>query len=275
MDHGALMSFSDRIGITEPKSILQVDSIDSDLRNGLWQACIEHYLRKYNDRYVLDSRFKSHMQNIYVNFFKLAGDKVPYGYDQGIAAVRRWFFEANWWDVYNFIEFLVSGGNIQFIGRVAFFLEREKSGYRIINKQFVPITDPIEVAAVSEAALVGAAFAGTRQHMQTAIALFSRKPEPDYRNSIKEAISAVESAARVVTGDSKATLGAALKKINAKMAIHPALRDAMNKLYGYTSDEGGIRHALLEESNIDEVEAKFMIVACSAFVNFCVQRSGV
>ena len=25
---------------------------------------------------------------------------------------------------------------------------------------------------------------------------------------------------------------------------------------------------------IDEAEAKFMIVACSAFVNFCVQRSG-
>ena len=48
----------------------------------------------------------------------------------------------------------------------------------------------------------------------------------------------------------------------------------MNKLYGYTSDEGGIRHSLLEQSSIDEAEAKFMIVACSAFVNFCIQRSG-
>jgi hypothetical protein len=109
--------------------------------------------------------------------------------------------------------------------------------------------------------------------MRSAISLFSKKPEPDYRNFIKEAVSAVESVARVVTGNPKATLGDALKRINDKMTIHPALRDAMNKLYGYTSDEGGIRHAMLEESNIDEAEAKFMIVACSAFVNFCVQRS--
>jgi hypothetical protein len=51
------------------------------------------------------------------------------------------------------------------------------------------------------------------------------------------------------------------------------MREAMTKLYGYTSDEGGIRHAMIEESKIDDAEAKFMIVACSAFVNLCVQRS--
>ena len=39
-----------------------------------------------------------------------------------------------------------------------------------------------------------------------------------------------------------------------EVAIHPALREAMNRLYGYTSDEGGIRHAMLEQSNIDEAE---------------------
>lgn len=36
----------------------------------------------------------------------------------------------------------------------------------------------------------------------------------------------------------------------------------------YTSDEGGIRHAMLEEPNIGYDEAKYMAVACSAFVNF-------
>lgn len=267
------MSFSDRIGITEPKSILQVDSIDSALRNGLWQACLEHYLRRFNDHYPSDSVFKAHMRNIYVNFFKRPSDEIPYGHEKGIGQVRQWFYAAEWWRVYNFIEFLFDGGNARLIERISFFLEREKSGYRVVNKQLVPITDPIEISAVSEASLVGGAFAGARQHMQTAISLFSKKPEPDYRNAIKEAISAVEAAARVITKNPKATLGEALKKINEKMAIHPALREAMNKLYGYTSDEGGIRHALLEESSIDEAEAKFMIVACSAFVNFCVQRS--
>ncbi len=90
------------------------------------------------------------MENIYVNFFKRASDQIPYGHEKGIATIRQWFFAAEWWQVYNFVEFLMAKGNVQFIGRVAFFLEREKSGYRIINNKFAPITDPIEVAAVSQ-----------------------------------------------------------------------------------------------------------------------------
>lgn len=50
--------------------------------------------------------------------------------------------------------------------------------------------------------------------------------------------------------------------------VHPALRGAFQKLYGYTSDADGIRYALLEESNLDFEDAKFMLVSCSAFVNY-------
>ena len=36
----------------------------------------------------------------------------------------------------------------------------------------------------------------------------------------------------------------------------------------YTSDAAGIRHALLEDPNLDAEDAKFMLVACSAFINY-------
>jgi hypothetical protein len=170
---------------------------------------------------------------------------------------------------------LLADSSKDFGERVTFFLEREKSGYRIIDRRLVPITDPVELSAVEGATNVPDKYSGTRAHLRAAVHLFSQKPKADYRNSIKEAISAVESVARVVSGNPKATLGDALRSISDKMPIHPALKEAMNKLYGYTSDEGGIRHALLEESNIDEAEAKFMLVACSAFVNFCVQRAAI
>ena len=265
------MSFSDRLGITSPKSILQTEAIDSDLRNGLWQACIEYCIHYYQH----EMEYREVMSNIYVNFFKIPSDRFSYDQSAGITHVRQWFYAAEWWQIYNFVEFLLTlPAAGAFTRRISFFLEREKSGYRILKGQIVPITDPVEIAAVNDAASVGGAFLGARQHLQTAISLFSKKPDPDYRNSIKEAISAVEFVARVVTGNPKATLGETLKVISQKMEIHPALRDAMNKLYGYTSDEGGIRHSLLEQSSIDEAEAKFMIVACSAFVNFCIQRSG-
>jgi hypothetical protein len=266
------MSFSDRIGVTAPKAILQTESIDDDLRNGLWQACIESYFHYYD----YQSQYMEIMGRVFVDFFKLPTDRVPEAEFDGLQYVRKWFYKAHWWEVYNFIEFLFglpqSG---RFIGRVSFFLEREKAGYRVINSQLVPITDPVEIEAVTTASLVRGKFVGAQQHLRAAVSLFSKKPNPDYRNSIKEAISAVEAVARIMTENPKATLGEALKKIDERMAIHPALREAMNRLYGYTSDEGGIRHAMLEQSNIDEAEAKFMIVTCSAFVNFCVQRSGL
>jgi AbiJ N-terminal domain 4 len=266
-------SFSDRIGRTKPKTILQINSIDDDLRNGLWQACIEHCLRPHDRYYRHDTHFQYLMKQIYVDFFKQTSDTIPHGHELGIDKVRNWFFKAEWWSAYNFIEFLMSYGGDDFNQRVSFFLEREKSGYRIVNSQLIPITDPIEIDSISEATSAPTKFSGAQQHMQAAVSLFSQKPNPDHRNSIKEAISAVEATARIVTENPKATLGDALKKIGEKISIHPSLREAMNKLYGYTSDEGGIRHAMLQESTIDEAEAKFMIVACSAFVNFCVQRS--
>jgi hypothetical protein len=86
-------------------------------------------------------------------------------------------------------------------------------------------------------------------------------------------MSAVESAARIITGNKKAMLSDALKKLEEIKPLHPAFKQAMDKLYGYTSDEGGIRHSLIDFAKVDEADAKFMIVACSAFVNFCVQRT--
>jgi len=266
------LSFSDRLGITTPKSILQIDSIDEELRNGLWQACLENLFVRDGFGFEYDQQFRMVMRSIYIDFFKETSDAIPYGYESSAGSVRKWFFETEWYEVYNFLEFSLSIIRTDsFLERVAFFLEREKSGFRLINRQFLPITDPIEIEAVSIAAAQN--YAGVQQHIKAAITLFSRKPTPDYRNSIKEAISAVESAAKTLTGDTKATLGDALKTLDAKTPIHGALREAMSKLYGYTSDKGGIRHALLEESDVDEAEAKFMIVACSAFVNFCIQRS--
>ena len=50
--------------------------------------------------------------------------------------------------------------------------------------------------------------------------------------------------------------------------LHSAFRGALEKMYGYTSDARGIRHALREEPTLDSDDARFMLVSCSAFVNY-------
>ena len=89
------------------------------------------------------------------------------------------------------------------------------------------------------------------------------------KDSIKEAISAIESLCAIVTGNKKANFGPALSEIGKKFQIHGALKSAFSALYGYTSDSGGIRHSLLEDDiEVSFEDAKFMLVSCSAFVNY-------
>jgi len=65
-----------------------------------------------------------------------------------------------------------------------------------------------------------------------------------------------------------------LKKLEDKgIELHPALKSSFSSLYGYTNDADGIRHALLEESTLDFDDAKFMLVSCSAFVNYLAAKA--
>ena len=99
----------------------------------------------------------------------------------------------------------------------------------------------------------------------------SDRSEPDYENSIKDSISAVEAMCDIILGE-KGTLGDALKKIekNNIAPLHPALKEAFLKLYGYTSDsESGIRHAAsIGGSSATFAEARYMLVTCAAFLNY-------
>ena len=100
------------------------------------------------------------------------------------------------------------------------------------------------------------------------------RENPDYENSIKESISAVEAICEIITllHGKEATLGNMLKHLEDKgVYIHPALKSAFNILYGYTSEASGIRHAKnLGGEDSTFAEAKYMLVACSAFVNYLI-----
>ena len=72
---------------------------------------------------------------------------------------------------------------------------------------------------------------------------------------------------QILTGNDNATLGDCLKKL--KDSIHPAMKEAFLKLYGYTSDANGIRHANgLGEGDSTFAEAKYMLVSCSSFISY-------
>ena len=152
--------------------------------------------------------------------------------------------------------------------------EKEYVGYRFIAGEIVPITDKRESAEIEQACLIP--FDGARTQLQKALGFLSDREHPDYKNCVKESISAVESVCKVISGNEKAALKDAINGLIANgMNIHGSLKSAILALYGYASDEGGIRHAEREtESTVTFEEAKFMMVTCSAIVNYLVAEYG-
>jgi len=97
----------------------------------------------------------------------------------------------------------------------------------------------------------------------------------DHADSIRESIHAVESVARTIDSGSSTTLGPALSSLkNCGLLQHKALEKAFQQLYGYTSDEQGIRHALLEKDAADVrlEEVMFMFGACASFAGYLTQK---
>ena len=218
------------------------------------------------------SGFKDHMETysrtLWFNFFKLPVDSRPNSYGSILHHLRQHFFSCKWYEVYDFIEFTLNYfEDTDLSEAVNKILERELSGYRFVSGIFTDITNPQEVEML-EIVLGDNDFPMVKAHLQRALELLSDRDHPDYRNSIKESISAVEALARVVSGNEKATLGDALKIIEQQGKLHPALKDAFSKLYGYTSDKDGIRHAMLEESNLSIADAKFFLLSCTSFINY-------
>lgn len=151
---------------------------------------------------------------------------------------------------------------------------QEYVGYRFVSDQIVPVTDELEIREIEQACKTP--FDGARTQLQKALGFLSDRENPDYKNCVKESISAVESVCKVISGNEKATLKDALNGlISNGMNIHGSLKSAILALYGYASDEGGIRHAEREtESTVTFEEAKFMMVTCSAIVNYLVAEYG-
>jgi hypothetical protein len=271
------MPFSERMGYREQRPI-QIESMDLAVRNGLFNVARDFLLvglaKNINERRLSVERFNK----AWSLFFKLPLHTSPANYagdKDATEFIYKYFKEADWNRVYDFVEFLVEqsrGGLASAFNEV---LEREVSGYRILKGIVIPISDSAQIDAIRSGLEASAAdpLRGAHEHLASSLRLLSNRDNPDYRNSVKEAISAIESAASVLTGAKKPELKDAMRVLEDKGRLHPALRGAFAKLYGWTSDEDGIRHALMEESSLDFADAQFMLVACSAFVHYLVAKA--
>ena len=271
------MRFSERKGLTPVREQFQTENIDEATRNRLWNVLTVIYWDSIEKKFGYKSIYiKNFFRELYDKFFKYPVDNISAYWLDELAKIRKFLFQYSWYKIYDFFEFIYKNfpnqyeANSRFKESLNTVLKEEKCAYRLIGEKIVEITSEKEIIEIEEA------FESPNPikiHLESALEKLADRELPDYRNSIKESISAVETICRMITGDPKATLGQALKIIENKINIHPALKIAFDKLYGYTSDEDGIRHCLMDESNLDFEDAKFMLVSCSAFINYLKEKA--
>lgn len=280
------MMFSQRIGKIPVRTVLQVESIDKDLKNRLWNIVLEKFFGYFSGHY--SGRWESQRgevcKSIWKEFYKLPNDEIPTDYSYHINLrvvdvekvmkhVKEQSFNKEWYEIYELIQFMANfeaANRIEFVKSCNIALTEEVSGYRIVNRQVVQITSEGEVKEIEEAFVNTTKWKSINTHLETALKELSDKKSPNYRNSIKESISAVEALCRIITKNEKATLGDALTEIEKSHVLHSALKKGFASIYGYTSDSNGIRHSLteLDPKNLEFADAKFMLVSCSAFINY-------
>ena len=272
------MSFSERMGINPPKTI-QLESMDIVLKDGLWNVLCRYFFEDIKTNiWATDSPYYHIFKSIWSDHFKMHIDSIPQRGSPCIEQIKHRYFLCKWNEIYDFLEFVCElplSNKDQIINDFNAILEKEKSGYRIVASKVTPITSEQETAEIEKAIDNSSKFnlSGVREHLENALNKLSDRQNPDYRNSIKESISAVESLVKTIAGNQSASLGDALNLIDKKIKIHPALKDGYKKIYGYTSDADGIRHALTEDSSCDLEDAQYMLISCSAFINYLIVKA--
>jgi len=281
-----MTTFSQRIGLKPIRTIIQRECADEVLRNALWNGLRIFYLDRFmGPIYKKDGSIKNLINLIWVRHYCFRIDELDENGNQIVGRLRKDFLELGWNDMFDILEFIPNNykednnkgveneTNRQFFKYANNFLEVHLSAYRFVNNLITEITSEEEISAIEDALMDNSNYKPVQIHLRRALELFSDRKNPDYRNSIKESISSIESFSSILTNNPKATLGQALKEIEKKHELHSALKNSFSSLYGYTSDENGIRHSLLEESTLKQEDAKFMLVACSAFVNYLLVKT--
>ena len=152
---------------------------------------------------------------------------------------------------------------------------RQHLAYRIDTTRIptiVPAVTSQEGEALVEAIenLERASLGGAATHLRSAA---ERILQEEWADSVRDSIHAVESVVKNSLGEEEGTLGRLLGKMEREHGLQPAMKTAFSALYGYTSDEPGVRHARLEdESRVTQDEALFMLPVCAAFCTYVLRK---
>ncbi len=268
--------FSQRAGYAPTPTQLKLGEVSGEMRR-LLDYCIDIEIRRAtNQGYSsgLAGGWRRVAQDLHVRFFKQQASTFENSAYKVRAALERSIQRENIGKLFDLVEFLVRhpGCSNELKGDLADAFITARAAYRIIDVEVVAIGTE-EQGAAFEAAIAAVEAEGAGAARKHLIAAGTELRDGNWSGSVRESIHAVEAIAlRLVPGTT--TLGPALSKLEKEGYLHGGLKAAFSSLYGYTSDEEGVRHALvfMKEARVDEADALFMLGVCASFVSYLIVR---
>jgi len=268
------MRFSERYGYKKVDNSLVWEEVPLQVRNRIWNAIAN-----------LFGMFKKDANDFLIKVFdKFLGEdisgllKIPIYtmafQDNLFKSLKQKTFNFKWNKFFDFLEFTMeefpNRHKIRKIEKkINRVLEEEKSAYRIIDGIVTPLIDREQIKEIEKALNPPDRFAPVREHIKNALKHLSDKKEPNYEDSIRESIHAVESLAKIITGKDKSLSGL----IQSLKDIPFDLREGFKELYNWSSKN--LRHGKSgKELPTGFEEAVYMMVSCSAFVNYVIAKYG-
>jgi hypothetical protein len=278
--------FSDRNEIKPIPKIIQFDTFSSETRIVLFNAVIRIL---HHQIVTLNLNVDELCKNIVEDLFNEVFDSFDHKFYNLTADILKLFKYEPYDSVLTMIEFLCqlvyeSPEQCRIRNHYdVFFMdsylntydvmndcfENEFLGYRFVGDQIIKITNKDEIATIVESTKTP--YDNVNESISKSISLLSETSKKDFENSIKESVLAVEQLLNIILKTEGVTLGKAMEQILAKAEIDEHLRDTIKSIYKYASNSNGIRHGNnKEKKTVSFEEAKFILVLCSATINYLV-----
>jgi hypothetical protein len=272
-------SFSERNDFSRPREIL----FREDLPNELRVVISDILMRSMNPKFLLD-RIERLFNPYGIDPLPSAPISVAISKTEdspeGIASIR-FIMNCKWFQIYDIIEdvykylYFFDGENrgipddeptaFPFQQQLNDFFVHAGIGWRIVDGRVVARSSQASEVTQQRASEVlhENNMLTAEEHLHFATKALSARPESDTNGAISRATNAVECVLGAINGE-HLTLGKHLDRYTSR--FHPALKKALDGIYGFASDAGA-RHGKEGHKPTYE-EADFVVSVCAAVCSY-------
>ncbi|MBE0604811.1 MAG: hypothetical protein IH610_00805 [Deltaproteobacteria bacterium] len=259
---------------------------ETPLRNSLWNLLF----RVLSSTDFARIAWTTVLRGACLSFFKEPIDELPLSdNDASRLALKDRFLDLPTHRLYDLFEFFLldDHAGLKEMDRKLIrrglndLLEREGTNVRLYHNRFRPYQDVLGFDEVAQAGETVRLFdmAAAQRHMETAVAYLSRRPEPESRGAIREAVLAVAAVAREVAarevrmgeGEAPLVVGS-VAHAAAAAGIPPESAGAIDLLLRRAHALSGLPIDGVEsppgEGPVDPREAHFLVVFASSLIVF-------